>query len=169
MTENFLATGGGGGGRQKKLSPEKFFLQSVPLTFWDGLTPLNPAKCKEMLINFMQDPNFLLKPINLANRTVQQVSCFKLLGVYLSDDLKWNAHIDYIYTKACKRLYALRILVRVGVKKRSIIKVYVTMIRPIFGICRSCLAIDPRTSMSENRIYSEKSLKDNFSGSWFVQ
>ena len=92
---------------------------------------LNPAKCKEMLINFMQDPNFLLKPINLANRTVQQVSCFKLLGVYLSDDLKWNAHIDYIYTKACKRLYALRILVRVGVKKRSIIKVYVTMIRPI--------------------------------------
>jgi hypothetical protein len=31
---------GGGGGRQKKLSPEKIFLQSVPLTFWDGLTPL---------------------------------------------------------------------------------------------------------------------------------
>jgi hypothetical protein len=38
-TKNFLATGGGGG-RQKKLSPEKIFLQSVPLTFWDGLTPL---------------------------------------------------------------------------------------------------------------------------------
>jgi hypothetical protein len=34
---------------------------------------LNPGKCKEMLITFMQDPNFLLKPINLGNKTVQQV------------------------------------------------------------------------------------------------
>ena len=41
-TKNFLATGGGGG-RQKKLSPENIFLQSVPLTFWDGLTPLDLA------------------------------------------------------------------------------------------------------------------------------
>ena len=79
----------------------------------------------------MQDPNFLLKPINLGNKTVQQVSSYKFLGAYLNDDLKLNIHIDYIYTKACERLYALRILVRVGVKKRSIVKVYVTMIRQI--------------------------------------
>ena len=92
---------------------------------------LNPGKCKEMLISFMQDPNFLLKPINLGNKTVQQVSSYKFFGAYLSDDLKLNIHIDYIYTKACERLYALRILVRVGVKKRSIVKVYVTMIRQI--------------------------------------
>ena len=41
-----------------------------------------------MLISFKQDPNFLLKPINLGNKTVQQVSSYKLLGAYLSDDLK---------------------------------------------------------------------------------
>jgi hypothetical protein len=62
---------------------------------------LNPGKGKWLLISFMQDPNFLLKPINLGNKTVQQVSSYKLLGVFLSDDFKWNKHIDYIYTKAC--------------------------------------------------------------------
>ena len=31
----------------------------------------NLGKCKEMLISFVQDPNFLLKPINLGNKTGQ--------------------------------------------------------------------------------------------------
>ena len=69
---------------------------------------LNPAKCKEMLINFMQDPNFLLKPINLANRTVQQVSCFKLLGVYLSDDLYLNIYITNVCPRALDSSRGLR-------------------------------------------------------------
>jgi hypothetical protein len=36
--------------------------------------------------------------------------CTQLLGVVLSDDLKWNRHIDYICKKAAKRLYGLPFL-----------------------------------------------------------
>ena len=55
----------------------------------------------------------------------------KLLGIIISNDLKWNEHIDYISKKASKRLYSLRILKKVGVNREGILKIYLTTIRPI--------------------------------------
>ena len=92
---------------------------------------LNPKKCKEMLINFMQNDNFTTRPIVLVNNTVECVTTYKLLGIIISNDLKWNEHIDYISKKASKRLYSLRILKKVGVNREGILKVYFTTIRPI--------------------------------------
>ena len=92
---------------------------------------LNPKKCKEMLINFMQNDNFTIRPTVLGNNTVECVTTYKLLGIIISNDLKWNEHIDYILKKASKRLYSLRILKKVGVNKEGILKVYLTTIRPI--------------------------------------
>ena len=71
---------------------------------------LNPGKCKEMFIYFMHDHNILVNPIVLGNKEIECVANYKLLGVYLNEDLSWNTHIDYIFKKACKRLYSLRIL-----------------------------------------------------------
>ena len=92
---------------------------------------LNPKKCKEMLINFMQNDNFTIRPIVLGNNTVECVTTYKLLGIIISNDLKWNEHIHYISKKASKRLYSLRILKKVGVNREGILKVYLTKIRPI--------------------------------------
>ena len=78
---------------------------------------LTPKKCKEMLINFMQNDNFTLRPIVLRNNTIQCVTTHKLLGIIISNDLKWNEHIDYISKKAWKRLYSLRILKKVDVSR----------------------------------------------------
>ena len=55
----------------------------------------------------------------------------KILGIIISNDLKWNEHIDYVSKKASKRLYSLWILKKVGVKRGGILKVYLTTIRPI--------------------------------------
>jgi hypothetical protein len=94
---------------------------------------LNPGKCKEMFINFMQDHNILVNPIIMGNKEIECVSNYKLLGVYLNEDRNWNTHIDYISKKACKRLYSLRILRRAGVASLSILKVYLTIIRPVLA------------------------------------
>ena len=56
---------------------------------------------------------------------------YKLLGVILTDDLKWKDHVAYIYGKACKRLYYLRILRKAGVETDKMLKVYSAIIRPI--------------------------------------
>ena len=60
---------------------------------------LNPKKCKEMLINFMQNNNFALRPIVLDNNTVERVTTYKLLGIIISNDLKRNEHIHYLSKK----------------------------------------------------------------------
>ena len=89
---------------------------------------LNPGKCKEMVINFTKNPNFLLGPIVLGSTMIQRVTSYQLLGVFIDDDLKWSTHIDYIYKKACKRLYSLRFLRRAGVPTSGMLKVYLSVI-----------------------------------------
>ena len=54
-----------------------------------------------------------------------------LLGVYLSDDLKWDCHVEKIHEKAAKRLYQLRILKRAGVASDTLVKVYCANVRPV--------------------------------------
>ena len=84
---------------------------------------LNPLKCKEMLINFMRFPNFTLTPLAVGNNVIDCVSTYKILGVFIGSDLRWNSHVDYIFKKACKKLYSLRVLCGAGVDRRSILKV----------------------------------------------
>jgi hypothetical protein len=69
----------------------------------------------------------------MGNKEIECVSNYKLLRVYLNEDLNWNTHIDYLFKKAGKRLYSLRILRRAGVASLSILKVYLdlTIIRPV--------------------------------------
>ena len=72
-----------------------------------------------------------MRPFIIGSNVVERVTSYKLLGVQLSEDLKWNKHVDYIYKKACKKLYSLRVLRRAGVEQRNILKVYLTTIRPV--------------------------------------
>ena len=63
---------------------------------------LNPIKCKEILINFMLCPNFTLRPLVVDNNGIEHVSTYKILGIFIDGDLKWNSNVDYIHKKACK-------------------------------------------------------------------
>ena len=85
-------------------------------------------KCKEMLINFMLYPNFTLRPLVVGNNCIECVSTYKILGVFIDSDLRWNSHVDYIYKTACKRFYSLRILRRAGVDQASMLKVYTSSV-----------------------------------------
>ena len=46
--------------------------------------------------------------ITINDKDIDIVSSSNLLGVIVSDDLKWNAHIDMICKKVATRLYFLR-------------------------------------------------------------
>ncbi len=49
----------------------------------------------------------------------------------MSNDLSWNKHIDGIITKASKRLYVLYQLKRAGVSQKDLLRVYLSVIRPV--------------------------------------
>ena len=63
-------------------------------------------------------------PLNLG-------SCFKLLGVYFSEDLSWAPHCDSIIKRANRRLYALRVLKNFGLPMQDLLAVYCSLIRSI--------------------------------------
>ena len=92
---------------------------------------LNPRNCNEMLIIFMEYPNSVIPPFCIGNHQLERVSSFKLLGVKIRHDLKWNDHIDYIYCKAAKRLYILRALKRAGVANSNLLNIYKCSVRSI--------------------------------------
>ena len=71
-------------------------------------------------------------PIVIGNNAVEGVPnyVYKLLGVILSSNLKWNSNIEYITKKANKGLFLLRILNYSGASPtcRSLVKVYLSII-----------------------------------------
>ncbi len=70
-------------------------------------------------------------PNLVINIIVERVQSSKILGVIASNDLSWNKHIDGIITKASKRLYVLYQLKRAGVSQRDLLRVYLSVIRPV--------------------------------------
>ena len=91
---------------------------------------LNPKKCKEMMISFLQYDLQPIHPIHISGTLVERVSCYKLLGVIVSQDLTWNSHVDYILKKANSRLYALRQLKKAGLARHDLLQIYCSLIRP---------------------------------------
>ena len=67
----------------------------------------------------------------IDNQHLETVQTSKLLGVYLTPDLKWTKHVIHICSKASKPLYALRLLKRNNVQSRDLQKVYCSFVRPI--------------------------------------
>ncbi|XP_022794454.1 uncharacterized protein LOC111333183 [Stylophora pistillata] len=97
----------------------------------DHRMKLNPTKCKEMLNNFMSNHNFLVNPILIRSNTVKGVTTYKLLGVYVSNDLKWNHHVEVLAQKGNRWIYSLRVLKQCGASPTSLAKVYTTIVRAV--------------------------------------
>ena len=92
---------------------------------------LNPKKCREMVINFLQFQPTQLGPLQLMGSVVKRVNSYKILGIHVTNDLSWNKHIDYVFKKAKKRLYALRLLARSKVPAEDLIAIYCPLVRSI--------------------------------------
>ena len=94
---------------------------------------INESKCKEIRISFAPSTREF-QPITIINgKNVELVTSVKLLGLTISDKLKWNSHISYICKKAAPRLYFLRQLKRAKLPANDLILFYSTCIRRIIG------------------------------------
>ena len=91
---------------------------------------LNPTKCKEIRTCFKRTPPSF-PGVSIEGVEFETVSSAKVLGVTISSDLKWSAHIDSITTKAAKRLYLLRQLKRAGISSSDLVLFYCCVIRSV--------------------------------------
>ncbi len=93
-----------------KLGDESAYRQEIKkMAVWCSLNnlELNMLKTVEMIVDFRRKPP-ALPPLTIMNSTVTAVESFRFLGTTISQDLKWDTHIDSIVKKAQQSLYFLR-------------------------------------------------------------
>ena len=91
---------------------------------------LHPDKCKELRISFSKDP-VVLDQVILNGKEVEIVESAKLLGVIISNNLTWHAHIKEVVKKASKRLYYLVQLKRARLPVRDLVLFYTSCVRSV--------------------------------------
>jgi hypothetical protein len=91
---------------------------------------LNCEKTKEMLVHFGKKP-CTIPPVTIDDKEIERVTQAKLLGVVLSNTLDWEAHVEYMCSKASRRLYFLTLLRRAGVDPKDIVRVFTSIVRSV--------------------------------------
>ncbi len=76
-----------------------------------------------------------LPPLTIMNSTVTAVQSFRFLGTTISQDLKWDNHIESIVKKAQQRLYFLRQLRKFNLPQELLKQFYSAIIESV--LCRS--------------------------------
>ncbi len=90
---------------------ETTYLDEVErLTSWcqDNCLSLNVSKTKELIVDFRKRQQGPYTSLMISGTPVERVSSFRYLGVNISEDLTWTAHIQTQVKKARQRLYHLR-------------------------------------------------------------
>ena len=91
---------------------------------------LNPDKCKELRISSVSVSHDF-PPVVIGGECIKVVTDAKLLGVTISSDLSWNAHITEVIKKAAKRLYFLIQLKRAHASQKDLCLFYSTCVRSV--------------------------------------
>ncbi len=78
------------------------------IQLWTGCNnaKLNEEKCKELRIDFTRKTSVVnsFTPNSINNRNIDIVDHPNILGMIISNDLKWNKHVASVVLKASRRL-----------------------------------------------------------------
>ena len=121
---------------------------------------LNPSKCKLMRVDFLRYNNCYSQPIAVGGSVIESIESFKLLGVYVSMDLSWSTHRDYIIWKSNCRLYALRKLKVSGVQDGDLVAVYCSLLRSVLEYASVVFANLPQyLCMAVERVRQKRAIR----------
>uniref|UniRef100_A0A8C2G0Q0 Alkylated DNA repair protein AlkB homologue 8 N-terminal domain-containing protein n=1 Tax=Cyprinus carpio TaxID=7962 RepID=A0A8C2G0Q0_CYPCA len=130
---------------------ESAYRQEVEqLAVWCSLNNLemNTLKTMEMIVDFRRNPP-ALPPLTIMDSTVAAVKSFRFLGTTISQDLKWDIHIDSIVKKAQQRLYFLRQLRKFNLPQELLKQFYSAIIESV--LCTSVTVWFSSASKSDLR------------------
>ena len=96
---------------------------------------INSSKTKLMLFNTCKSYDFEPE-VQLSGNLVETHQELKLLGITLTDDLKWGANTSYITRKCYSRLWMIIRLKKLGASTEDLVDTYIKQVRSIleFGV-----------------------------------
>ncbi|KAK3543187.1 hypothetical protein QTP70_012291 [Hemibagrus guttatus] len=89
-----------------------------------------------MVVDFRRNPP-ALPLLTIMDSTVATVESFRFLGSTISQDLKWERHLDSIVKKAQQRLFFLRQLRKYNLPQELLTQFYSTVIESV--LCTSII------------------------------
>ena len=107
---------------------------------------IHATQTNEMVICFCRNDNHVesIPRIVIDDNDLERVTHAKVLGVTLSADLSWNAHVDTIVSKARKRVFTIYQLKCAGIRQCDLLRVYVGVIsKTCVGIHMPGMAYKP--------------------------
>ena len=108
------------------------------LVNWSQLNCLNinSNKTKEMVLGSLSKE--FVVPLTVSSSIVERVSVYKILGVMVNSDLKWDDHVAVITSKAGKRLWFMKQLRKAGVSQDDLMFYYQSVVRPVLEYASPC-------------------------------
>ena len=92
---------------------------------------LNTKKTKTMVVGGTKQATGSKVLASINNEYLESVDSFKLLGVWLDDEMSFKRHIDELEKKCAKRIWILRNLRQNGVSIQSCVQIYCAQIRSL--------------------------------------
>lgn len=143
----------------RKASDDKLQLEFNKVISWSecrGL-PINFTKCK--VLDIVTKKTLNLSSIVTSDSTVVPVvASITLLGVTISNDLRWNLHVDSIIKKASRRIFLIRNLRKAGCPYSTMFLAYTSLIRSVLvyaypSFCNFPLYLQAKLLRLERRVF----------------
>ena len=93
---------------------------------------INAKKTKDMWISFKKTSG-TPPPLHVKDVKLERVRQFKLPGVAVQNDIKWNSHMTNIASKASKRIYHVRACRKAIIPAEVGLTIYITKIRTLLA------------------------------------
>ena len=91
---------------------------------------INESKCNSITFNF-SSKNTRPQDLILNGKIVNSVNKIKLLGVIITDDLRWSENTLHICQKVNKKFYILCKLKQFGLKQEKLLKAWNALLKPL--------------------------------------
>ena len=95
---------------------------------------INPKKTQVICFNKTRKWNFPPEVQLASNKILECVTQVKLVGVIVTDDLKWIKNTEYICDKAMTRIWVLRRMKNIGLEAEHIYDTYIKEIRSVLEL-----------------------------------
>jgi hypothetical protein len=95
---------------------------------------LNVNKTKELIVDYRKQQREHAF-IHIDGTTVEKVKSFKVLGIHITDNMKWSTYTDSVVKKAQQCLFNLRRLKKFGLAPKTLTNIYRCTIETTLSGC----------------------------------